>query len=355
MKRLQEEVKIPESVWQKAEKSFEQIRDNSKIKGLPMNMKKKKSSRGRIAAAILAAALIVSTLTVCAASYFQWDSKFSKQYNVTPEMEKKLADSNTARELNQSTEHDGIKIEAVQSVADSNLAHIVLKVWGSDKLPFNNHMNFGKVDVKVAGSDKVSSYSGFTDNMADEDWSNGAVYTFMLQDNEGKSLLNKEITLTFSNVVDSYAGKINGTEPPVLHESTWELKLNLDNEDHGKVFEVNQQIPGSDAYVKKIRLSPVSFTLDLNWKHQTEMQPYVDENGKEGTFEHTVSPPMLVGIVYKDGSTSEKEDYLNGYFTNKEKTEYRALGYNSELIEYENVSGLIFAAGDQNVRVPVSQ
>lgn len=357
MKKLQEEAEIPKSVWQKADEAFRQIKDTDKREGAPIGAKRKRRSLGRkgIAIAILAATLMVSTLTVCAAAYFHWNSIFSEQYHVTPEMEQKLDDTNTAKELHQSTEHDGLKIEAVQSVADSNLAHIVLKVWGSDKFPFNDHMNFGNVAVKTDGNDNVSITSRFLDNMTAKDWSNGAVYEFMLQDTDGKGLLNKEITLTFTNVVDSYEGKVNGTDPPVLLNSTWELKLKLDNEDNGKVYEVNQQIPDSYAFVKQIRLSPVSFTLDMNWKYQTKQEPYRDENGNTGTFEHMVSPPMLIGLVYKDGSTSKDESNLNGYFTNKEKTEYRVLGYNFNLIDCENVSALIFNVNDQDVRVPVGE
>lgn len=350
---------------QRAEQTFEQIKREEKQKEADKDCRYKGvvrkgrvgSNKRRIAVAAVAAALLVSTLTVGAAAYFQWNSKFSEKYHVTPEMEKKLNDSNTAKEVNQYTEHDGLKIEAVQTVADGNIAHIVLKIWGSEEFPFNNHMNFGDINYQVDGNDKVSFNGGFIDSLTEEEWANGAEYEVLLQDTGETGLLNREITLTFHDVVDSYEGKVNRTDPPVLLDSTWELKLTLDNEDSGTEFKVDQQIPGSEAFVKNVHLSSISYTADMDWKYQTETLPTFDpETGETGTFEHVVNPPELTGVVYEDGTVMENSvSVLSGHFTNEEKTEYRASGYSSELLEYEKVSELIFMTSDGQVRVPVTK
>ena len=78
---------------------------------------------------------MIGTLSVSAATYFHWNDKFKEEYQVTPEMEKKLNESNTAKEMNQFTEHDGVRFEAVQSVADNTAAIVVIKIYGSEQFP----------------------------------------------------------------------------------------------------------------------------------------------------------------------------------------------------------------------------
>lgn len=298
---------------------------------------------------------MVSTLTAGATAYFHWNSNFSDRYHVTPEIEKKLNDSNSAKEMSQFTEHDGIRIEAVQSVADSSTAHIILKIQGSEELPFNGYNGFGSMDIEVEGNDQISWFGSFLNEEVDEQ-ATGAEYEIMIQDVGELGLLNKPIKLTFHNIVDVYEGKKNMTDYPVLLEATWELTLNLDNEGAERIYEVNQQIPGSEAVVKKIRLSSVSFTLDMDWKYQIEVLPYTDENGAAGTFEHVVNPPRIYGIVYEDGTVREGVlSEFNSSFTNDEKTECRRWGYNNEMIDYENVSELIFFTDAGQVRVPVEK
>ena len=362
LRKLQEETEIPEIVRQRAEQTFEQIKREDQQKDTNKNSRYKGAvrkgrgrSKRRIAIAAAAATLLVSTLTVGAAAYFQWNSKFSEKYHVTPEMEKKLNDSNTAKEVNAYTEHDGLKIEAVQTVADGNIAHILLKIWGSEEFPFNSHMNFGDLSFQVEGNDKVGMFGGFIDSLTEEEWANGAEYEILLQDTGDTGLLNREITLTFQNVVDSYEGKVNMTEPPVLLDSVWELKLTLDNEDSGTEFQIDQQIPGSEAFVRDVHLSSISYTVDMDWDYQTEILPAFDpETGENGTFEHVVNPPELTGVVYEDGTVMENTaSVLGGHFTNEEKTEYRSNGYTSEMLEYEKVSELIFLTNEGQVRIPV--
>ena len=43
---------------------------------------------------------MIGTLSVSAATYFHWNDKFKEEHKVTPEIEQKLNESNTAREIN---------------------------------------------------------------------------------------------------------------------------------------------------------------------------------------------------------------------------------------------------------------
>lgn len=358
VRKLQEEAEIPEIVWKKAEQTFEKIQEEEKYREIPGRTKKKARRRNKrtIAVIIAAAVLMVSTLTVGAARYFYWNDNFSKRYNVSSETEKKLNDSNTAKEMNQYTEHDGIRIEAVQSVADSNFAHIVLLIQGSDEFTLESHMGFEGINVQVEGNEKIGWEGRFLEEVTG-DWSDGVEYEITIQDNDEKGLLNTPIKLSFYKIVDAYEGKLNRTAAPVLLDTTWELTLNLDNEDTGKVYEVNQQIPGSDAVVKKIRLSSISYTIDMEWTYQKEILTGVDSNtGEEVEFEHVVNPPFIMGLAYEDGSVRENVlQPLSGHFTNEERTEYKGYGYNSEMTEYENVRELLFYVGEDIVRVPVEK
>ncbi|MCI6466721.1 MAG: DUF4179 domain-containing protein [Faecalicatena sp.] len=365
--KLQEEAEIPEIVWQKAEQAFQTIRkdeEGQEWTGKRQNKrsagsrKKRVFTKKKIAVVILAATLMISSLTVGAAAYFHWNDSFSKQYHTSPEIEKKLNDSNTAKEMNQYAEHDGIRIEAVQSVADNSIAHIILKIQGTEGFELNKNMNFGDIEVK-SGDKKLAFFGNFLTDPMERDLSEGLEYEILIQDTGKEGVLNQEIQLIFHQVIDEYEGKINRMareDYPVVVDSTWELDMILDNEDNGKDYEVNQQIPGTEAFVRKIHLSSVSYTLDLDWTLKKELLPCTYQNGEQGTFEHIVNPPSLVGVVYEDGSSRESAcSALNGEFINDEKTQYREYGYNPQIIDYENVSELIFGTEEGLVKMPVEK
>lgn len=292
---------------------------------------------------------MIGTLSVSAATYFHWNDKFKEEYKVTPEIEKKLNETNTAKEINQFTEHDGIRFEAVQSVADDTAAIIVVKIYGNEQFPLRTRMNFRNVEVNVGDmEDQVSMVGNFlesdsSDAQPDDIWRDGWTYELILVNTEEGSLLGKEITLTFTDIIDSYEEKQTLTELPPLLESVWELPIVLDNENNGKEYEVNQQIAGTEAKVNKIRVSPVSFTVDFDWKRQMKTETALGANGETETFEHAVNPPELMGIVLKDGTVLEHiTNFYNGHYTNEAFTEYQARGVFTQFIEYESVQELIF-------------
>ena len=210
LEKLREDAEIPEIVYQKAEQAFDIIRttQNTADAGKP-----KRITRGRrkkYAIFILAAVLMIGTLSVSAATYFHWNDKFKEEYNVTPEIEKELNETNTAKEINQFTEHDGIRFEAVQSVADDTAAIIVVKIYGNEQFPLRTRMNFRNVEVNVGDmEDQVSMVGNFlesdsSDAQPDDIWRDGWTYELILVNTEEGSLLGKEITLTFTDIIDSY-------------------------------------------------------------------------------------------------------------------------------------------------------
>lgn len=365
LKKLREDAEIPEIVYQKAEQAFNQIHAEADPPARKRTSRKTSPNRKKYAVFLLAAVLMIGTLSVSAATYFHWNDKFKEEYQVTPEMEKKLNESNTAKEMNQFTEHDGVRFEAVQSVADNTAAIIVIKIYGSEPFPLQQRMDFRNVGVQMDGMDTLSWNAGFLesdlpDTQPDDIWNGGMTYELVLVETEGGSLLGKEIKLTFTDIIDSYEEKRTLTELPPLLSSTWELNLVLDNEDTGTEYEVNQQIPGTEAKVNKIRISPVSFTIDYDWKRQMKTETAIGLNGETETFEHAVNPPELMGVVLKDGTILEHiTSWGNGQYTNDDFTQYQATGTFSQFIEYENVKELIFYVESEigmeaeKVRVPV--
>lgn len=74
----------------------------------------------------------MQSLYKVARAYLSSNDKFEEEYEVSPEIERKLNESNTAKEIRQYIQHVGVRIEAVQSVADKNIAYIVFKTYGSE-------------------------------------------------------------------------------------------------------------------------------------------------------------------------------------------------------------------------------
>ena len=365
LKKLQEDAEIPEIVYQKAEQAFNRIHAEADPPAKKRTRRKTSPNRKKYAVFILAAVLMIGTLSVSAATYFHWNDKFKEEYQVTPEMEKKLNESNTAKEMNQFTEHDGVRFEAVQSVADNTAAIVVIKIYGSEQFPLRQRMNFRNVDVKMDGMDTLSMNAGFLesdfpDTQPDDIWNDGMTYELVLVETEEGSLLGKEIKLTFTDIIDSYEEKRTLTELPPLLASTWELNIVLDNEDNGAEYTISQQITGTEAKVNKIRMSPVSFTIDYGWKRQMRTETAIGLNGETETFEHAIDPPELMGVVLEDGTVLEHiTNWSNGHYTNDDFTQYQATGTFSQFIEYENVKELIFYVENEigmeaeKVRVPV--
>lgn len=179
----------------------------------------------------------------------------------------------------------------VEGFRTGEIVHIVLKVYGSDEFPLNDHMGFRDFNAQIDGGKQAFFYAGFMERPEDgvDDWSAGKEYEITLL-NEGEGdFYKKEVRLIFSDIVDWYEGKLANTESPVLLESVWELTLLIDNEDSGREYEVDRQVPGSTAVVKRIYLSSVSCIVDYDWEYQTKTETCIDENGVEGTFEHTGS------------------------------------------------------------------
>ena len=226
-------------------------------------------------------------------------------------------------------------------------------------------MNFRNVDVKMDGMDTLSMNAGFLesdfpDTQPDDIWNDGMTYELVLVETEEGSLLGKEIKLTFTDIIDSYEEKRTLTELPPLLASTWELNIVLDNEDNGAEYTISQQITGTEAKVNKIRMSPVSFTIDYGWKRQMRTETAIGLNGETETFEHAIDPPELMGVVLEDGTVLEHiTNWSNGHYTNDDFTQYQATGTFSQFIEYENVKELIFYVENEigmeaeKVRVPV--
>lgn len=348
LEKLREDAEIPEIVYYKAEQAFNRIHAETNPPARKHKKRKTGFNRKKSTLFILAAVLLIGTLSVSAATYFHWNDKFKEEYHVTPEIEKKLNESNTAKEMNQFTEHNGIRFEAVQSVADNTAAIIVVKIYGNEQFPLRQRMNFRNIDVKMDGMDTLSMNAGFLesdspDAQPDDIQEDGWTYQLVLVKNEEDSLLGKEIKLTFTDIIDSYEEKRTVTELPPLLASTWELNIVLDNEDTGTEYEVNQPITGTDAKVNKIRISPVSFTIDYDWKRQMKTDTAISLNGETETFEHAPNPPELMGIVLQDGTVLEHiTSWGNGKYTNDDFTQYQSTGTFTQFIEYENVKELIF-------------
>lgn len=369
LEKLREETEIPEIVYQKAEQAFKQIHILTPETDLPAQKRTKRKpgfNRKKSAIVILAAVLMIGTLSVSAATYFHWNDKFKEEHKVTPEIEQKLNESNTAREMNQFTEHDGIRFEAVQSVADSTAAIIVVKIYGSEQFPIQTRMNFRNIKIDIDGMDNQFSLSAgfleteFPDAQPDDVWNDGRTYEFILTSENESSLLGREIKLSFIDIVDSWEEQRTLTELPPLLSSTWELNIVLDNEDTGTEHTVNQQIAGTDAKVNKVRISPVSFTIDYDWKRQMITETSIGPNGETETFEHAKNPPELTGVVLEDGTVlSPIVNWSNGHYTDDDFTEYQAAGVFSQFIEYEKVKELIFYVENdagmtcEEVRVPI--
>lgn len=66
----------------------------------------------------------------------------------------------------------------------------------------------------------------------------------------------------------------------------------------------------------------------MEWTYQKETLSGIDSNtGEEAEFEHVKNPPMLMGLVYEDGSVRENVLlHMSGHFTMKKERSTGRMG-----------------------------
>ena len=237
---------------------------NNSMKAEDTRNKRKKFSRKKIIAIILAATLMISTLSF-AADYFSFDARLANLLSIDENNHDLV--NKSGMNINKSVISKGITIKATQAIGDKNCAYILFEVTLDDKLSKENKYFFENVDYQVYS--KKFGYTGCTGSfeMLNSDNSDDNTAQFLCC-MEYEDINNRDLKFVFEDF--GYYKDGNYEDFVKLIDGTWTLKFKLDYKNTSKTYIINKnyRVKGRNIRVKTIEISPLSARIKINGKYQ---------------------------------------------------------------------------------------
>ena len=345
-----------------------------------MNRKGRRTKR-TLAIAVLIAVLVLGTLTVAVAAFRGSLSEGLKDlFHISEEQEEELLgreddflqiyeteeiyvkedpteDALTGEEETTpdgigSEEHEyvlsetyqGITVSVKETLIDSYFANIVLRVEGFSKEQAEA-VEFGRLRLWVEG-ESLGSMGGHKDVLED-----GTIeYTLSYHPSKGNDAgwhLGKDVEVIWENM--SVRDETMRKQPIIEH--TWHLTWNLKGTDDRQIWELNTILGDSGAVVESIELTEASIRVNYNFPRQTESVDF--EDGSTGN--EVKDPPLLVGIVLKDGTVHMQvtESGSSGYYGGS-KQKYVIERKFTKLFDCNEIESILFLKVNPDDNIPAT-
>ena len=373
---LKQEVKIPETVQNKADEALARIREQAEKKEGAQTAKRmrRRSSRGKsIAAAILAAFLIVGPATAAVGGYMaRMSAGLKDSLHISDEQERELMEQGDLVQNLQETEQQeqtetnedeqnivsvtrqGVTIRAEQTVVDRNFVQVAFLIEGLE-CEEGASPDVGKYDFSIEGA-RIKSMGGhfYTDSEieAATGSSTDGMLEFVMelqvenQDAENPSLIGRRITVSFSDLGQSIGNKADGYDRQVLAEGTWELSWILDGSDDVRIVELEAELEGTGATVKRVELSPLSIVIDYGFPRTEEEAVAYDEEGATHIAHVLAEPPTFTGMIMKDGTVHVGMGGMGSEGYRGDNAVYTVVRSLSQVIDPAEVESLLFIRSD---------
>ena len=352
---LQKKTEIPETVREKMQLAYEQIRQEKRIhEGMEAQKEDSRRtgiSRKKIAIILAAVTLSLATVSVTAGVYIRWSEGLKEKLQLTKTQEEELEETGAAESTEASCTSQGITVTVLQSITDQNFSHLAFSVKGYSA-ETKEQPDFEQVIVKVDG--KEVNASGSFRNFGEEDMpvyqkADGTMeYLMQIDSNEENGLAVKKIQVILENLgtVNKQAEFVSGVK------GTWTLDWKLAGTEKEEGLSVNQTIGDTDTVVKSIEITPLSLTIhyDMPRKKITK-QSYGDDGVT--TWETYEEPWFLYGFRMKDGTVRQMvfQSQEQGY--DDETTEAYTVKYaTDQIVEVEQISSLLYVKPGGNLQEP---
>lgn len=352
---LQKKTEIPETVREKMQLAYEQIRHEKRIhEGMETQKEDSRRtgiSRKKIAIILAAVTLSLATVSVTAGVYIRWSEGLKEKLQLTKTQEEELEETGAAESTEASCTRQGITVTVLQSITDQNFSHLAFSVKGYSA-ETKEQPDFEQVIVKVDG--KEVNASGSFRNFGEEDMpvyqkADGTMeYLMQIDSNEENGLAVKKIQVILENLgtVNKQAEFVSGVK------GTWTLDWKLAGTEKEEGLSVNQTIGDTDTVVKSIEITPLSLTIhyDMPRKKITK-QSYGDDGVT--TWETYEEPWFLYGFRMKDGTVRQMvfQSQEQGY--DDETTEAYTVQYaTDQIVEVEQISSLLYVKPGGNLQEP---
>ena len=352
---LQKKTEIPETVREKMQLAYEQIRQENRIhEGMETQKEDSRRtgiSRKKIAIILAAATLSLATVSVTAGVYIRWSEGLKEKLQLTKTQEEELEETGAAESTEASCTSQGITVTVLQSITDQNFSHLAFSIKGYSA-ETKEQPDFEQVIVKVEG--KEVNASGSFRNFGEEDMpvyqkADGTMeYLMQIDSNEENGLAVKKIQVILENL-----GTVNKQAEFVSSvKGTWTLDWKLAGTEKEEGLSVNQTIGDTDTVVKSIEITPLSLTIhyDMPRKKITK-QSYGDDGVT--TWETYEEPWFLYGFRMKDGTVRQMvfQSQEQGY--DDETTEAYTVKYaTDQIVDVEQITSLLYVKPGGNLQEP---
>lgn len=352
---LQKKTEIPETVREKMQLAYEQIRQEKRIhEGMETQKEDSRRtgiSRKKIAIILVAATLSLATVSVTAGVYIRWSEGLKEKLQLTKTQEEELEETGAAESTEASCTSQGITVTVLQSITDQNFSHLAFSIKGYSA-ETKEQPDFEQVIVKVEG--KEVNVSGSFRNFGEEDMpvyqkADGTMeYLMQIDSTEENGLTVKKIQVILENL-----GTVNKQAEFVSSvKGTWTLDWKLAGTEKEEGLSVNQTIGDTDTVVKSIEITPLSLTIhyDMPRKKITK-QSYGDDGVT--TWETYEEPWFLYGFRMKDGTVRQMvfQSQEQGY--DDETTEAYTVKYaTDQIVEAEQINSLLYVKPGGNLQEP---
>lgn len=350
---LNQEIEIPHVVDRKAQEAFSRILGEAghvpqENTGFGRKAGRRKMSRRRAAAAILAAVLALGTMTVAiAASNSRLSAGIKGWLGLTDEQERELIENNdpildlveerntenqagysqagqtagyqngedlslerqemeavsAAAELISATDQ-GITITVEQTMADNFVIMMAFRIEGAACDPETEQMLYFHPQLMLDGRDAHDSYDGRTTVREDGTIEYDVVFRPRIGEEEDAFLpgefIGKEIQISVDKVYIYDSGK--NSENSEIVEGAWDMSWTLGGTDVIRIEKPDMTLGDTGAVVKEIQISPLSLTVFYDFPYQVETVITTDQDGNTGVGHEAADPPLPFGIVMADGT-----------------------------------------------------
>lgn len=370
IKILQSDIVLPQTVQERADEAFGQIRSISAGK----KRRKARFPKKKIMVLVAAAVLALGSITVYAACR-NWSKSLSEGMGTTEEQQAQLEEQGAVVfPIQEQTQEDatitpqsqtcnGVTVTAVQSITDYYAAHLVFKIEGYE-LPegaepaFENHMitvdggmdynmTASFYDGLVTGADGMAEYAdgspidyeGSIVRYVQDDGS--MEYWITLFHEEKGHFLGKDVHVEFENL--GIAGKAEYLSDNEV-QGKWSFDWNLQGTDSMCEYTLEESLGDTGAVVTRAEISPITMHVEYQFPYQTRTEQGFDENGNPVFTEQFLEAPPLAGVRLKDGTVYP---YLcgggiEGYLGDPASGVYEAIYVNERIITPDQVAYLLF-------------
>lgn len=319
---LKEEIVLPEVVVAAAEDAFDKIlREASMEKVEKMEvacMKSRKPKfKKRWVALVAVAALVVGTLSVGAATDFQWFKPVEenlRQEVITDEEKAVIEKYSLGNKIGQSIEQNGVTVTAEEYICDRHMVYAIFSVDGVSALKGEEWLEFTEFDISVGSS--LGSVGG---NYLGWDEETGKhFYSFTSTNFSQNDIAGRYVNVTLNGLQH-----LTPIPESVLEDGTWTEYDNVKNAYDG-TFTFRWQLENSAAIksyslegvdlsetgitLQSISISPLSalveanYSLDVYDEIKDTWENDREENGELDNYEFWSG---FCGFKMKDGSIVE--------------------------------------------------